>query len=181
MVRLDSFCPSKPEWEMESEDGEDEFKVEERMDEKMEERIEEHMAKRREIKNERKYSKQDIFQESKFQYIDICKSLQIIITCDKCGKLFKHKKSLKRHKKGIPFCDQMVLINSGKLFLDMSDLSKSIKSDKIIKGREKPTTITKCNICKYNFSSGDKIQIHQEEFNSKLQCCLCDKYLGNRH
>ena len=151
------------------------------MEEKMEEKKNERMVMGREMENETKYSKQDIFQESKVLYVDKCGHLQKIITCEKCGKVFKHKKTLKRHKKLLPFCDQMVLINSGKFCHDMIDLSKRIKSDQQIKIGGKSTTITKCDICKYNFSSGDKMQIHQEEFNSKLQCCLCDKYLGNRH
>ena len=158
LVRLDTFSPSRPEWELEME-----------MEEEMEVEV---------MEMDEGLKKRELFRVCSEHFGHLNKSIK----CDKCGKKFKHKKSLKRHNNKIPFCDQSQFINSIKYNINVIDLAKNIKSSDIKKNNEeKVQTGRKCEICQHNFLSSDKLQIHREEFHSTFQCCLCEKFLGNRH
>ena len=111
-----------------------------------------------------------------------------LYNCDKCGKTFKHKKSLKRHMLVNPNCEQTQENTPGRFFGDFEQLSKIIcktnsnSLNRYLNHSDKKTADSHsfCQICLTPLSSSDKGQIHSEEYSRRFQCCKCKKILGNR-
>ena len=115
-----------------------------------------------------------------------------LYNCDKCGKTFKHKKSLKKHFLAKPNCE-ITLENIPETFFgDFEQLSKvmcktekrNIEENQGLQLHE--TTfddfehLSLCKICHIPLTTPDKKQIHMEEYSRMFQCCKCKKILGNR-
>ena len=101
--------------------------------------------------------------------------------CHKCGKRFKHKKSIKRHNSSQPYCHKTNEVNP--VQFDFDQFSRTLRDDLAVKspssvfgdtktGKNKLVTVEErsigsrgqeCEICKIYFSSEDKYQIHLEE------------------
>jgi hypothetical protein len=111
--------------------------------------------------------------------------------CSRCGTKFRHRKSVRRHEVTQPRCHQPGA-HTTQLHFDMDQFSKTLRSelgkspscgsvgteqdmDTIV-----PRTLHSCQVCAAVFSSQDKLQIHAEELQARLQCCHCSKRLGNR-
>ena len=115
--------------------------------------------------------------------------------CDKCGKTYKHRKSLKKHMQVTPNCELTQQNIPGRFYGDFEQLSKLIckasckpvkqdsndkKSDQEPNDQEPNDHPDCCQICLIPLSSPDKGQIHREEYARVFQCCKCKKVLGNR-
>ena len=161
-MRLDTFSPIKPEWEVQGVEGEQEMKEEEHM---------------KEIKNNEFYVSESQ-QNSTDEDINFGERN---MSCKKCGKTFKHKKSLKKHNLRIPLCDSSYQTKTEGSLIKIPDISKKIVNKFNFKVEVKPIKSNKCEVCNHDFSSSDKLQIHVEEYYSKYECCMCNKLLGNRH
>ena len=111
--------------------------------------------------------------------------------CDKCGKRFKHIKSLKRHNIHIPNCEPIQENIPGRCFGEFEQFSKitcRTKSSSIKQNVEQSTgpleqrsdNLSFCQICLVSFSTPDKVQIHRDEYARIFQCCNCMKIMGYR-
>ena len=112
---LDTFTPTRPEWEVAG------MEEEEEMNEKQ-------LIEENKFENRIKYKCQNTIEECNYSNAYKSSPLNNIITCEKCGKLFKHKKSLKKHNIIHPDCVRFDQISSFKHLFKISDISKSIKS-----------------------------------------------------
>jgi len=120
-----------------------------------------------------------------------------LFQCSHCDRKFHHRKSLRRHQMKQPHCGQHN-IKLGHVQFDMEQFSKTLRANgkknekngsqsDVRSGKmylEKDLGISRavyrCQVCGTLFSSQDKLQIHTEELQGRLQCCYCSKILGNR-
>ena len=105
--------------------------------------------------------------------------------CNRCDKRFRHRSSVKRHQAIRPSCDSPGT-NLTNLHLDMDQFCKTLTCEAvkcpvdIARSAQSGTEQYRCLVCSSVFSSQDKLQIHGEELQARLQCCRCNKTLGNR-
>ena len=94
--------------------------------------------------------------------------------CDKCGRKFKHKKTLKRHNTKMLNCNQNWLNISANRFADFGKFCKTISNQQteVTTGGDQTAF---CQICLAHFVTPDKGQIHREEYSKIFQCCNCKK------
>ena len=88
-----------------------------------------------------------------------------IYKCEKCGKIFKHNKSMKRHAINTPHCDSRLDIPPSNL-ANIDQICVTISAA--------PGQTNYCHVCL------SPLQLHREEYSNLFKCCLCNKMLGNR-
>ena len=90
--------------------------------------------------------------------------------CEKCGRKFKHKKTLMRHNTNIINCNQKLFNISANRFPDFGQFCKTISNKSC--GKTKAVDLAAfCQICLAHFSSPGKGQIHRDQYSRIFQCC----------
>jgi len=103
-----------------------------------------------------------------------------VFSCEKCGQIFQHLKSLKRHEASNTSCSK----KPAPTLWDSEQFSRTLTSNssELVEGKEKGENLDDtCSVCRENFSSSDKLLIHMEEHFSRLCCCQCKKRFGSQN
>ena len=103
-----------------------------------------------------------------------CSRILQFYDCWKCGKRFKHRKSIKRHNIRISNCEHNQENIAGRSFVDFEQFSRitcRTKSSSIKQDVEQSTdpsdlrsdNLSLCQICLAHCPTPDKVQIHRDE------------------